>query len=408
MTSSAIVVSVCDSSGRYISPSGKYTWTESGIYKDTLVNTAGCDSIVTIDLSVGNKTMSTIDVPLCLNASYFSPSGKKLTVSGVYTDTILNTTGCDSIITINLYNDSTLDCGLEAYYSFDNDVLDHSGNGNNGISTEVTFTESHCQDPLGAASFDSSNNPSYVNIGNSIKPERLPVAISFWMNIPDTTSNSFIFRNDRFKSGVKYAGFGARINNSSIIAYYGDNGGSGKKHRRTYVSDSGVLRQDEWQYITVNIRGKSDFEIYVDTVLVNGTYSGSANTMGCSGSQNGFIGIGMDEYPFTGQLDEFKIYSRGLNTSEIRALFNDGCITSINEVNDNQNINLNFYPNPATDNINFETEIEMVRIYNLYGGLELEEQNVSEISVQTLCNGIYTAIIHQDNSVFSRKLIINY
>lgn len=44
-----ISVSVCNN---YISPSGIYEWTESGIFMDTLVNMAGCDSIITIDLTV--------------------------------------------------------------------------------------------------------------------------------------------------------------------------------------------------------------------------------------------------------------------------------------------------------------------------------------------------------------------
>ncbi len=52
----AINVSACNS---YTSPSGNYTWTSSGTYLDTLLNTAGCDStfiifltIVSVDTSV--------------------------------------------------------------------------------------------------------------------------------------------------------------------------------------------------------------------------------------------------------------------------------------------------------------------------------------------------------------------
>ena len=38
--------------GSYISPSGNYTWTESGTYNDTIPGTVGCDSIITIKLTV--------------------------------------------------------------------------------------------------------------------------------------------------------------------------------------------------------------------------------------------------------------------------------------------------------------------------------------------------------------------
>lgn len=91
----------------YTSPSGKYTWTTSGIYKDTIPNNAGCDSIITITLSVKQDKFSTISPSECY--SYTSPSGKYTwTTSGTYIDTIPSFFGCDSTITINLtINNST-------------------------------------------------------------------------------------------------------------------------------------------------------------------------------------------------------------------------------------------------------------------------------------------------------------
>ncbi len=88
--------------GQYTSPSGKYIWTTSGIYKDTIPNQAGCDSIITVNLTIRNPTYSTITPGNCLS-KYTSPSGKYVwTSSGTYYDTIVNAVGCDSVITINL------------------------------------------------------------------------------------------------------------------------------------------------------------------------------------------------------------------------------------------------------------------------------------------------------------------
>ncbi len=97
-TSSNISTSTC---GTYVSPSGKYTYTQSGVYKDTIANSVGCDSIITINLTVTNETTSTISPKSC-NGTYTSPSGLVFTTSGVYKDTIPNAGGCDSVITINL------------------------------------------------------------------------------------------------------------------------------------------------------------------------------------------------------------------------------------------------------------------------------------------------------------------
>jgi uncharacterized repeat protein (TIGR03803 family) len=91
-------ISVCS---RYISPSGKHEWTESGIYRDTIPNSSGCDSILDIHLTIFNTVNSSIDVSACYR--YTSPSGKYVwTTDGVYTDTIPASTGCDSVITVRL------------------------------------------------------------------------------------------------------------------------------------------------------------------------------------------------------------------------------------------------------------------------------------------------------------------
>ena len=98
VSESFITENACDS---YISPSCLYEWTETGIYTDTLINDLGCDSIITIDLTVNYFSMSETSVTIC--ESYTSPSGEYVwDESGVYTDTIDNFFGCDSIITIDL------------------------------------------------------------------------------------------------------------------------------------------------------------------------------------------------------------------------------------------------------------------------------------------------------------------
>jgi hypothetical protein len=95
-TSSIISPVVCTS---YTSPSGNDTWTSSGTYMDTIPNSVGCDSSITIHLLVNNSSAS-LSVITC--NSYTAPSGAVLVSTGVYQDTIPNAAGCDSIITISL------------------------------------------------------------------------------------------------------------------------------------------------------------------------------------------------------------------------------------------------------------------------------------------------------------------
>ncbi|MBN4071463.1 gliding motility-associated C-terminal domain-containing protein, partial [Crocinitomix catalasitica] len=96
-TLSTITASACSS---FTSPSGMYIWTADGVYSDTLSNSLGCDSVITINLSI-NESFSTISPVVC--ESYVPPSGSPtITSSGTYVDIIPNSVGCDSTITINL------------------------------------------------------------------------------------------------------------------------------------------------------------------------------------------------------------------------------------------------------------------------------------------------------------------
>lgn len=96
-SASTLSPQVCSS---YLSPAGN-TYTTSGTYTDTLVNTQGCDSLITINLLVNMPSSSTLNISSC-DTSYASPAGNNYTTSGTYVDTISNTQGCDSVITINL------------------------------------------------------------------------------------------------------------------------------------------------------------------------------------------------------------------------------------------------------------------------------------------------------------------
>ena len=91
---------ICDDD-IYTLPDGSTT-TSSGIFSFTFVSAAGCDSIVTVDLTVNAISSTTEDVSICEGGSYILPDGTVVTTDGAYVSTLTSIAGCDSIITTNL------------------------------------------------------------------------------------------------------------------------------------------------------------------------------------------------------------------------------------------------------------------------------------------------------------------
>jgi hypothetical protein len=83
----------------YTSSSGNI-YNASGTYLDTLASSSGCDSIIQIDLTILNPTYDTIVLSGCdLVVNPFNSD--TVLISGQYVDTLVNAAGCDSIVTLN-------------------------------------------------------------------------------------------------------------------------------------------------------------------------------------------------------------------------------------------------------------------------------------------------------------------
>ncbi|MFT6502751.1 MAG: Ni,Fe-hydrogenase III small subunit [Crocinitomicaceae bacterium] len=96
-SSSSISPSVC---GTYTVPSGDETYSISGNYMDTIPSTGGCDSIISIALSILVPTSSSISDTTC--GSYTSAGGMTYSSTGIYTEMYTNAAGCDSTVTLDI------------------------------------------------------------------------------------------------------------------------------------------------------------------------------------------------------------------------------------------------------------------------------------------------------------------
>jgi gliding motility-associated-like protein len=79
----------------------------NGIYKDTLVNVSNCDSFIYLHLTVNDTSRKDSFLTICKNYP-ITFNGQTLNTSGVYRDTFVNANGCDSFLVLNLtVNDTT-------------------------------------------------------------------------------------------------------------------------------------------------------------------------------------------------------------------------------------------------------------------------------------------------------------
>jgi gliding motility-associated-like protein len=106
-TSGSISASICSGSSYLFNGVNRTT---AGAYLDTLVGSNGCDSILTLNLSLLPTSNGTLSVFICEGSSYLF-NGINVSIPGVYLDTFVGVNGCDSFLTLNLRNylkDSTI------------------------------------------------------------------------------------------------------------------------------------------------------------------------------------------------------------------------------------------------------------------------------------------------------------
>ncbi len=80
---------------------GTSVYNLSGTYVETLRAGSGCDSIVTLDLEVVDMIEVSIEEFICFGET-FDFGGVTRQMSGTYIDTLMSGAGCDSIVTLNL------------------------------------------------------------------------------------------------------------------------------------------------------------------------------------------------------------------------------------------------------------------------------------------------------------------
>lgn len=225
------------------------------------------------------------------------------------------------LISLPVPSSASLLDGLEAYYAFDSNANDLSGNGNNGTVSGATLTTDRFGNPNSAYHFNGID--SFIDIGNGVQPP-FPLTVGLWLNAGDLRKGS-VFRNDALNDAANRWGLALHTTSTGHVNSATYEGFSVSSNRLTYTSTDSVYLPNEWHHYAVVFNANNDREIYWDGVLIGGTFSGTGSSMLYSGG-DGQLGVDYNNLTpinaFLGDLDNITVHSRTLSALEIQDLMN--------------------------------------------------------------------------------------
>jgi hypothetical protein len=261
-------------------------------------------------------TSQLLSVPYALQANCVS--------SSLLGDTLL--VGCKKYLIPGIKDlnaPSTINNGLVAYYPFNGNANDESGNNNNGTLFGPAFISDKSGKSNSALNFNGSSN--YIKISDNPTLRLTEASFSFWISYTSTEKME-IFQKIDFLTATN-ANYSAEINDYANLL-------SGMRVGGTYqgnctrtspfsqLTSTFNANDNKWHHLTF-IMQANKISLYLDGILKN-TLITTGLMNPCSGGDL-FIGRGWNDFPLwlNAKLDEFRIYNRALTQEEITYLANN-------------------------------------------------------------------------------------
>ena len=398
---------------------GSYTWIDGNTYTsnnstavDTLTGSNGCDSIVTLNLVIANTYATTDVITAC--SSYTWINGNTYTAS---TDTVTTTlsaaNGCDSIVTLDLTINSPVTstevvtaCGSYTWI-----------NGNtytsNTITTDTLIASTGC---------DSIVTLDLTINSPSIATETVSACDFFtWINGITYTSNnntdSVLFIASNGCDSILYLNLTILQSKSSIDSVEACNS-------FTWINGVTYLSDNNNASVTFTAQNGCDSVVYLDLTIsnINTSVQSSGDTlvappnqtvyqwMRCeTGSYSPIAGATSNTFTPTSKGQYAVRIVNGACTDTSSCVFFSGL--GMNE----SKLSIKIYPNPSKGILNIKSDILFIgiKIYDSSGREVFDskiEQPSEEISLnlENLKSGFYSIQLIGEERVYSETLIISY
>jgi hypothetical protein len=220
--------------------------------------------------------------------------------------------------------------GLMAYYPFNNNAYDSSGNGNDPTMEKVSYAADRFGNPLSACSFNGKSQ--YIRIPDHPTLNfKGAYTLSAWVMVKG------FYEGKCHGNRIIMKGYQDRDNGNYLLTFDDNfytkgqncsNSKVDKQHQVFYTSyasnitpDKYVIK-DKWTHLVVTYDGKN-IMVYTDGEV---TAKGEKEGYIFSNDEDLFFGkLDNPNYPywFNGLLDEVRIYNRALSEEEITALYKE-------------------------------------------------------------------------------------
>ncbi|MNU65899.1 hypothetical protein D3C71_552020 [compost metagenome] len=358
---------------------GTYHWNQTGLdyhtsgyYPDTLQTIYGCDSILTLHLTLQNTSNQVAETGC---GSYLWPiNGQAYSSSGQYIDTILNAAGCDSIITLNLTIIPLLPLTIENTFSMPSDANSCVGEVAVAVSGNADF---ELDIDNGSQVITSSGYSLIIGLCPGVRDlnvtDNCGDTLTTQIVIP--VDSNYVFNNP-FIDSLAIDSLGVTVTNCDI--YY-------NSIDTAYIDSiwaSGNTVNVIWNIVDSN---GSNFDT-TSYVLNNG---------------NGVYWLQLSVFCPNKSVGEYFAVTEAI-------YFNNGSVSTAG-LSDYKQALFEVYPNPTNNNvrINFSGSDAELTVYDLQGKVVLKDriQNQGMISLENFERGVYLFDFKNSNGQSVQRVV---
>ena len=212
--------------------------------------------------------------------------------------------------------------GLVAYYPFNGNANDESGNGNNGTVNGATLTTDRFGNANSAYSFGINN--ANIQIPNSVLNSLAQSTISAWVYWDGNTPSIIMAKQHNGYDSYCIFGIGmySSADGQPTIGETGRVYFRAKNYSELLTS-SALLEKGKWTHLLVTLG--QDAKLFIngsfDKVATGSNFSIPTDLSSTSSNLGAWFWEGKYKGAMNGKLDDIRIYNRALSEAEVKTLY---------------------------------------------------------------------------------------